>query len=125
MIFMAYKKSKKISQEKQRNNKGQSMAEYVIIAGLIALVIGSMGTGFRRSIQRVFKEVADNLSWHSEGEQASDPEKGYMKQAVFTVDRQSTKTLSELSGVYTRTDTETTKTETASETFLGFQKDNP
>ena len=70
--------------------KGQSLAEYAIVAGIIAIVLASMGTGFRRSVQSVIKEVADVMGFQHDAEQASDPENGYLVCATTDSDSFST-----------------------------------
>jgi Flp pilus assembly pilin Flp len=65
-----------------RVKKGQSLAEYVIIASLIALALAVMGPGFRRSVQKVFKSVADIIGFQHDAEQASEPDKGFVNYQI-------------------------------------------
>jgi hypothetical protein len=57
---------------------GQSLAEYVIVASLIALALATMGPAFRRSVQKVVKGAADVIGFQHDAEQASEPDKGFL-----------------------------------------------
>ena len=94
---------------KQKN--AQSLAEYVIIASLIAIVLASMGPLFRRSIQRVVKSVADNIGYQSESEQASKPSDGFLNEQKSQVYTTMTSIVKESQGQYTATETEHTRME--------------
>ena len=57
---------------KQIKKKAQSLTEYTIVAGIIAVVLVAMGTPFRRTIQRVVKDVCDVIGMQADAEQASE-----------------------------------------------------
>jgi len=61
-----------------QKNSGQSLAEYVIVISLIAIVLTTVGPGFRRSVQQVIKSVADVIGFQSDSEQAANVDEGFL-----------------------------------------------
>ncbi len=99
--------------------KGQSLAEYAIVASLIAVILATMGPAFSRSVQQVLKSVADVLGYQKDAEQAAEPEKGYLNRVVATVNRISNPIVDEGQGVYTKIESEVTNSTSTSLTNLG------
>lgn len=98
---------------KDKKKKGQSLAEYAIVAGLIAVVLAAMGPGFRRSIQQVMKSVADVIGFQAGAEQAAEPDKGFLNSLITHANTTVTKETIERAGVYRSTETQHTNMESA------------
>lgn len=56
-------------------SKAQSMLEYAVLVGIIALALAGMSLYFRRGIQAAIKVAADEIGNQSEAEE-TDPNKG-------------------------------------------------
>ncbi|MFA5401871.1 MAG: hypothetical protein WC359_15570 [Dehalococcoidia bacterium] len=51
-----------------RNNRGQSILEYAIVLGIVAIALASMSLYFRRGIQSVIKAAADEAGDQKDAE---------------------------------------------------------
>ncbi len=100
--------------------KGQSLAEYVIVAGLIALALVAMSPAFRRSVQKVVKSTADIIGFQHEAEQASEPDEGFLNYQITNVKMTTNGTEHQASNVYVATEAQTTVTNTATLTNGAF-----
>ena len=86
---------------KQLKRKAQSLTEYTIVAGIIAIVLVAMGTPFRRSVQRVLKDVADVMGLQSEAETASaDPREASLINSLTDSSLQRSDLRQDTVGVY-------------------------
>jgi len=102
-----------------KNKKAQTLAEYAITAGIIAIVLAAMGTPFKRTIQQIVKSTADAIGYQSESEQASKPDDGYLDFSETNSDITSSKMSDEVQGVYTGSEQEITVTQTNTLTNMG------
>ena len=103
-----------------KTKKAQTVAEYAIVASIIAIVFATMGVPFKRSIQRVVKSVSDELGFQADAEQASNLEKGFLNRQetnIATTSGLSSKATNEFLNSWT---TETTHTDTNAFTNLGI-----
>jgi Flp pilus assembly pilin Flp len=91
-----------------RTKKGQSLAEYVIVATLIALALAVMGPGFRRSIQKVVKGAADAIGFQHGAEQAAEPDKGFLNAMTSNAKTSTSGTEQQALNIYTATETQQT-----------------
>lgn len=99
--------------------KGQSLAEYVIVATMIAAVLISMSAGFRRSIQRVVKNTADLIGMQSQAEQALEPARGYLVESKTDTETASKIVINEMGGSFQVTDYREVETKMKAKTYQG------
>lgn len=84
------------------------MAEYVIVAGLIALALAAMGPGFKRSVQKVFKGVADIIGFQRDAEQAAEPDEGFLNMQTANVKTSTSGSIEQAFNVYELSETQQT-----------------
>lgn len=99
-----------------KRKKGQSLAEYAIIASLIAVVLAAMGPGFRRSVQQVIKSVADVIGFQADSEQAAELDKGFLNSLKTHTTLNVVGTETERAGMYELTETQHTNTQSETST---------
>ncbi len=102
--------------------KAQTLAEYAIIAGIIAIVLVTMGTPFKRTVQKIIKSTADAIGFQGESEQAAEPDKGYLNSAKTDISTKSTTSIDEDQGSYTSVVEETSAMKSESLTNMGFSE---
>ena len=56
----------------------QTLLEYTILIGIVALTIAAITPTLRRGVQSVLKVTADQIAPQNQSEQAIDPESGYL-----------------------------------------------
>ncbi|MFA6378512.1 MAG: hypothetical protein WCX16_01865 [Candidatus Omnitrophota bacterium] len=93
--------------------KGQSLAEYAIVASLIAIVLATMGPGFRRSVQQVVKSAADVLGFQADAEQASNLDQGFLNAQTSNTQTATTSVITEEQDNYAATETEHSNAQSA------------
>lgn len=103
-----------------KKKRGQSLAEYVIVASLIALALATMGPAFRRSIQKVVKSTADILGFQHDAEQASEPDKDFVNSQLANVKTTTSGTQQQASNIYEATETQQTVMNTVTYTNGAF-----
>ena len=60
--------------------KGQTILEYTIIVGIVAVVLSYMGTGIKRGLQSLVKVTADQVGNQQNADQDfNDVQEGYMQ----------------------------------------------
>jgi len=91
-----------------RKRYGQSLAEYVIVAGLIAVALATMGPAFRRSVQKVFKGVADVMGFQHDAEQAAEPDKGFVNYQISNAETTASTAEHRVSNAYKKEEQEWT-----------------
>ncbi len=96
------------------------MAEYAIVAGIIAIVLAAMGTPFKRTIQKIVKSTADAIGFQSESEQAANPDDGFLNLVGAEVNAISSTTIDEDQGEYASNVAETTTIRSNSQSNMGF-----
>lgn len=90
---------------------GQSLAEYAIVIGIVAVVLSAMGPGFRWSAQQVFKSTADVIGFQAGAEQASNPDEGFLNFQNSQSQTTSATSVAETGGSYSSTETESSVTQ--------------
>ncbi|MCX5681449.1 MAG: hypothetical protein NT079_04125 [Candidatus Omnitrophica bacterium] len=95
---------------------GQSIAEYVIVAGLIAVALAAMGPGFRRSVQKVVKSAADSIGFQVGSEQAANVDAGFVNYMTSNAQGVGSGTISVLVGNYKSVDNQQVNTQSATDT---------
>jgi len=103
-----------------RKKTGQSLAEYTIVASLIAVVLATMGPGFRRSVQQVIKSVADVVGFQKDAEQASDLNAGFINAQNSNTRTSTSGSTSETQGQYVFDETESTNAQSITYTNGAF-----
>ena len=103
-----------------KNKKAQSLVEYALIAGIIAIVLATMGAGFKRTIQKIVKSTADAIGFQSESEQAFNPDDGFLNSAETDVNATVDTFIDETQGSYSSVVEETIKVRTTALTNMGF-----
>lgn len=106
-----------------KKKRGQSLAEYVIVASLIALALATMGPAFRRSVQKVFKGVADIIGFQHEAEQASEPDKDFVNSQIANIKTTASGTQQQVLNIYEATETQQTVMNTVTYTNGAFVND--
>lgn len=89
--------------------KGQSLAEYALVIGIISVVLMVMGPGFRWSAQQVLKSTADAIGFQAGAEQAANPDDGFLNLQQSQSQTTSSSSISDIAGNYTATESETTR----------------
>lgn len=70
-----------------RKMKAQSILEYVLILGIVAVALSSMQLYFKRSIQAAIKLAADDIGDQRQGADEVDPLRGIKTQRYSTMNR--------------------------------------
>ena len=96
------------------------MIEYTIVAGLIAIVLVTMGPAFRRSVQQVVKSTADNIGFQEGAEQASDVNAGFVNSQVSNTRATVVTNVAERAGFYNARERQTTRVQSATTTNGAF-----
>ena len=61
------------------SRRGQTIVEYTILIGVVAVVLSYMGTGIKRGVQSLVKVTADQVGNQKNSDQDfSDVQQGYM-----------------------------------------------
>ncbi len=107
-----------------KTKKAQTVAEYAIVASIIAIVLATMGVPFKRSIQRVFKSVSDELGFQTDSEQASNLEKGFLNRQETNMITATNDHSKVADGFLNNLTTGTTQLNTNALTNLGFIESN-
>jgi len=109
---------------KQIKKRAQSLTEYTIVAGIIAVVLVAMGTPFRRTIQRVIKDVCDVIGLQADAEQASnDITEAQLTDSVSDSTMKTTDLKNNLAGVQKAQTLREISTNSLSHTNLGVTSD--
>jgi hypothetical protein len=66
----------------RKNSRGQSIAEYVLVFGVVLAAIYGMSVYMRRGIQGTIKTVADEIGGQSDAEDI-DPQRGAKSQTLM------------------------------------------
>jgi len=105
--------------------RGQSIIEYTIIIGIVALVLSYMGTGIKRGVQSVVKVTADQIGNQQNSDQDfNDVTQGYMQYSNTETQEVKNKQVSDVNGMTTTNYSEQSDTLTNSYTNGGFQQSN-
>lgn len=70
-----------------KTHNGQTLLEYVILAGIVAAVLVAMGPMLKRSVQSIVKITADQLAPQNESEQTVEDETSSYLVNAFTARR--------------------------------------
>lgn len=90
---------------------------------MIAIVLVTMGPGFRHGIQKIVKATADILGFQHEAEQASELDQGFLNRMISNAQSATSKTTHAAGGAYSASETEHTATNTVSYTNGAFIED--
>jgi Tfp pilus assembly protein PilE len=114
--------------------RGQTILEYTIIIGIVAVVLSFMGTSFKRGIQSLVKVTADQVGNQQNADQDfNDAQTGFMESSNSATQEARNKNVSELgyipqsgNAVYVTNIavSETTDTQTNTVTNGGFTQTN-
>ncbi|MDD3374214.1 MAG: Flp family type IVb pilin [Candidatus Omnitrophica bacterium] len=106
-----------------KSKKAQTLIEYAIVAGIVAIVLATMGTPFKRTIQKIMKSVADAIGYQSKSEQAANHEEGYLDFAETNAWVTTNTAIDETQGIYSSYEQEMITTKTNALTNLGLTEE--
>jgi len=111
--------------KKFKDNRGQSVLEYFIIAVIVVTAAAGMSVSIRRGAQAIIKEAADQIGKQEDAEIAgSDKDSGHLIGAR-TITRSDTKTTqADFPGGTTTSYNDVVVTTNRAETGLGFTPTN-
>lgn len=78
-----------------KDRQAQTLAEYVILIGIVLLVLTAMTPAVRRGIQSIVKVTADQLGNQHNADQSADEESGYLVSSKTSTTSFSQKTIGE------------------------------
>ena len=103
--------------------RAQSILEYMMVIGIVALVLTVMGPIFKRGIQSVIKSTADQIGVQNQADQTVTNTSGYLVES-FTNRRIASDTLTEQSyGDVATTYVDAITTTSNTLTNLGFTRE--
>jgi hypothetical protein len=102
--------------------KGQTLAEYVIILGVVVAALYVMGPSLKRGVQSVVKTTADQLASQKQADQDFSREGSHLSESTTNSKINNQKTVKEY--IYTTNIevNDTSDTTTTSKTDMGFSK---
>ena len=107
------------------SRKGQSLIEYTVVIGVIAMVLFAMQPMVKRATQGMFKSMADQIGTQQNAEQDfADPEGSHLDYSYTTTRARIDKTRLESGGVINYVYGDMVNTEMTSATNLGFSPEN-
>ncbi len=110
---------RRVSKEK----KAQTIIEYTMILGVIAMILFAMNTMVKRGIQGMIKVVADQVGNQESAEQRFD-DTGHMETSSAHIRADLDKVTGEFGGVTTYIYGDVTETGSTTVTNLGFTEEN-
>ena len=101
--------------------RGQTILEYIIIVGIVAVVLSYMGTSIKRGVQSLVKVTADQVGNQQDSDQDfNDAQQGYMQGSNAQLQYNRIKQVSDLDYVTNMSYNESTVTMTNMITNGGF-----
>jgi len=101
--------------------RGQTIVEYTIIIGIVAVVLSYMGTGIKRSMQSLVKVTADQVGNQQNADQDfNDTAQGYMIATTTQMQQNKAKQHTDVYYVTNSSFNESSSVETKTMTNGGF-----